>query len=289
MSKCKTLNDLIQARTALPVPGVYDAFSARLVEQAGFQACQVSGAAVAAAMLGLPDIGILSLRDQIHAVQAITSAVEIPVMADGDTGFGNALNTYHTVRLLEAAGAAGVNIEDQTFPKRCGHMDDKSVIPVEEMEQKIRAAIAARRDPHFVINARTDAIATDGVAAAISRANRYLDAGATLIFVEAPRTREDIVKIVRGIRGPVSVNMLGTSGGKTPPLTLAELKVLGVARVSYPGVTIASAGAAMKRALQVLAMQGDLSSIETELMPFAELTAAVGLQQERTREQAFAS
>jgi len=283
------LNDLIQARAALPVPGVYDAFSARLVEQAGFLACQMSGFALAAAALGLPDIGILSMRDQINAVQAVANAVNIPVMADGDTGFGNALNTYHTVRLLESAGAAGINIEDQTFPKRCGHMDDKSVIPTEEMVQKVRAAVAARRDPHFVINARTDAIATDGLAAAIVRANAYLDAGATLVFMEGPRKREDIAEIVRSIRGPVSINMVGAPGGKTPSINLADLRALGVARVSYPAITLASAGAAMRRALQTLTDKGDLDSIERDLMSFADMIAVVGLPAERAREQAFAS
>jgi 2-methylisocitrate lyase-like PEP mutase family enzyme len=289
MSKCRILNDLIQARAALPVPGVYDAFSARLVEQAGFKACQVSGFAVAAAALGLPDIGILSMRDQINAVQCIANAVDIPVMADGDTGFGNALSTYHTVRLMEAAGAAGINIEDQTFPKRCGHMNDKSVIPTEEMVQKVRAAVSARRDPYFVINARTDAIATDGVAVAIARANAYLDAGATLVFVEAPGTREDIAAIVGGVHGPISVNMVGAPGGKTPSINLAELRAMGVGRVSYPGVTLSSSGAAMRRALMSLASRGDLRDVEHEMMPFADLTAVVGLTAERAREQKFAS
>jgi len=289
MSKCKRLHDLIQARNALPVPGVYDAFSALLVEQAGFLACQISGFGVAAAALGLPDVGILSMRDQINAVQSVANAVSIPVMADGDTGFGNALSTFHAVRLMEAAGAAGVNIEDQTFPKRCGHMNDTSVIPVEEMVQKIRAAAAARRDPHFVINARTDALATDGLEAAIDRANAYLEAGATLAFVEAPGGREDIAAIVHGVRGPVSLNMLGAPGGKTPPINLAELRAMGVGRVSYPGVTLSSAGAAMRRALRALAADGDLGAVERELMPFGDLTQAVGLPAERAREMGFAS
>ena len=289
MSKCAVLHDLIQARTALPVPGVYDAFSARLVEQIGFRACQVSGFAVAAAQLGLPDIGILSLRDQINAVQSIANAVTIPVMADGDTGFGNALNTYHTVRLIEAAGAAGINIEDQTFPKRCGHMNDKSVIGSAEMVQKVRAAVAARRDPNFVINARTDALATEGLAAAIDRANAYLEAGATLVFVEAPTTQEDISALVRAVRGPVSVSMVGAPGSKTPSVNLEELRKMGVARVSYPGVTLSSAGGAMRRALQTLMTTGDLVSLESELMSFADLTAVVGLAAERAREETFAS
>ena len=289
MSKCRILHDLIQARSALPVPGVYDAFSARLVEQAGFKACQISGFGVAAAALGLPDIGILSMRDQINAVQSIANAVEIPVMADGDTGFGNALSTYHTVRLMEAAGAAGINIEDQTFPKRCGHMNDKSVVPIEEMVQKVRAAVSARRDPHFVINARTDAIATDGIAAAIDRANAYLDAGATLVFVEAPGTRDEIAAVVRGVRGPISVSMVGAPGGKTPSINLADLRELGIGRVSYPGVTLSSAGAAMRRALQALMTDGDLLAVDPELMSFADLTATVGLAAERAREREFVS
>lgn len=289
MSKCRILHDLIQARSALPVPGVYDAFSARLVEQAGFKACQISGFGVAAAALGLPDIGILSMRDQINAVQSIANAVEIPVMADGDTGFGNALSTYHTVRLMEAAGAAGINIEDQTFPKRCGHMNDKSVVPIEEMVQKVRAAVSARRDPHFVINARTDAIATDGIAAAIDRANAYLDAGATLVFVEAPGTRDEIAAVVRGVRGPISVSMVGAPGSKTPSINLADLRELGIGRVSYPGVTLSSAGAAMRRALQALMTDGDLLAVDPELMSFADLTATVGLAAERAREREFVS
>ncbi len=288
MSKCKNLHDLIHARTALLVPGVYDSFSARLVEQAGFRACQVSGFGVAASALGLPDIGILSMRDQINAVQSIAQAVHIPVMADGDTGFGNALNAYHTVRLMEAVGAAGINIEDQTFPKRCGHMNDKSVIPAEEMTQKIRAAVAARRDPHFVINARTDAIAIEGVEAAIERANAYMDAGATLVFVEAPQSLAEIASVVRKVRGPVSVSMTGAPGGKTPSINLAELRKLRLGRVSYPGVTLSSAGGAMRRALQALANDGDLHAVEHELMPFSELTSVVGLSAERAREREFA-
>ncbi len=289
ITKCRRLHDLIQARTALPVPGVYDAFSALLVQQAGFQACQVSGFAVAAAALGLPDIGILSMRDQIAAVGCIAGAVEIPVMADGDTGFGNALNTFHTVRLMEAAGAAGINIEDQVFPKRCGHMSDKSVIPAEEMVQKVRAAVTARRDPHFVINARTDAIATDGVEAAVARANAYLDAGATLVFVEAPTTLEDIADIVRAVRGPISINMLGAPGGKTPAIDLAELAAMGVGRVSFPGITLSSAGGAMRRALEVLARDGNIRAAEDGMMPFNDLTGVVGLAAERAREKEFAS
>ncbi|MBB1585103.1 oxaloacetate decarboxylase [Serratia sp. OS31] len=288
MSKAQQLKTLIEARRALPMPGVYDAFSTRLAEHAGFKALQVSGFAVAAAALGLPDIGILSLRDQINAVQTIAQAIDIPVMADGDTGFGNALNTYHTVRLLEAAGAAGVNLEDQSFPKRCGHMDGTSLIPVEEMVQKIRAATEARIDADFVINARTDAIATEGLASAISRANAYAAAGATVIFIEAVRSREDIATIVSQVKAPISINMVGTHGGKTPMLSLQELERLGVARVSYPILTLCAAGGAMRQALVTLAKSGGLDALEQQLLSFNEVTEVVGLPTERMREQAFA-
>lgn len=271
------------------MPGVYDAFSARLVEQQGFQACQISGAAVAAAALGLPDLGILSLRDQINAVQTVANAVAIPVMADGDTGFGNALNTFHTVRLLEGAGAAGVNIEDQVFPKRCGHLDGKAVISIDEMVQKVRAAVEARRDPHFVINARTDVLAVEGLSAAIERGNAYLAAGATLVFVEAPKSRDQIAALVQGIKGPVSINMLGTTGGKTPSINLSDLRALGIARVSYPGVAIASAAVAMQRALRCLYEDGDLVAVERDLMPLSNLFELVGISVERARERGFAS
>ncbi|MBB1585158.1 oxaloacetate decarboxylase [Serratia sp. OS31] len=278
---------LIEARRALPMPGVYDAFSARLAEHAGFKALQVSGFAAAATVLGLPDIGILSLRDQINVVQVITQSVDIPVMADGDTGFGNALNAYHTVRLLETAGAAGVNLEDQSFPKRCGHMNGKSLIPIEEMVQKIRAAVAARIDTDFVINVRTDAIAIEGLAGAIERANAYAEAGATVIFIEAIRSREESEAVVSQVKAPISINMLGTRGGKTPLLSRRELECLGVARVSYPILTLCAAGAAMQLALATLAESGRLDSLEHQLLSFDEVTDVVGLSAERAREQAF--
>ena len=289
MSKAKLLHDLIHAPEVLAMPGAYDALSAKLIEQAGFEACQVSGFGLAASLLGLPDIGIVTLRDQINVTQAIAQAIEIPVMADGDTGYGNAVNVFHTVRMLEAAGAAGINIEDQDFPKRCGHLDGKSVISMEEMIQKIRSAAAARRDPHFVINARTDAIATHGIDEAIRRGNAYADAGATLIFVEAPKERADIERVVRAIRAPVSINMLGASGGKTPQMTLAELQTLGVARVSFPILTLCSAALAMRDNLATLRTTGSLVSLQERMMSFGEITDAVGLPRQQELGRDFAT
>lgn len=277
MTKCRQLHDLICSRNILAMPGAYDALSARLIEQAGFKACQISGFGVAASVLGAPDIGILSMRDQINAVQSIAQAVSIPVMADGDTGFGNAINVFQTVRMLEAAGAAGVNLEDQVFPKRCGHMEGKQVIPMQEMVQKIRAAVKARRDDYFVINARTDAIAVDGIEEAVRRGNAYAEAGATLIFVEAPRTREEIEYVVRNIKAPVSINMVGAAGGKTPQLSLSELEEIGVARVSFPILTVCSAAGAMRKKLQLLMEQGRVADTEDDSMSFKDITDCVDL------------
>ncbi len=287
MSKAKTLHDLIHAREILAMPGAYDALSARLIEQAGFKACQISGFGLAASLLGLPDIGIVTLRDQINVTQTISQAVDIPVMADGDTGYGNAVNVHHTVRMLEAAGAAGVNLEDQDFPKRCGHLDGKSVISMEEMIQKIKAAIAARRDPHFVINARTDAIAVSGLEEAIRRGNAYAEAGATLIFVEAPKAREDIIRVVKSIRAPVSINMLGAAGGKTPQMSLAELEAIGVARVSFPILPLCSAAFAMRANLQSLLETGSLAGLEGKMMSFGDITNAVGLPEQQALDREF--
>ncbi len=289
MSKAKRLHDLIVAPKLLAMPGAYDALSARLIEQAGFHACQISGFGVAASLLGLPDLGIITLRDQINVTQMISQAVDIPVMADGDTGYGNAVNTYHTVRMLEAAGAAGVNIEDQDFPKRCGHLEGKSVISMEEMVQKIRAAVSARKDPHFVINARTDTIAVTGVDEAIRRGNAYAEAGATLIFVEAPKERADIIRVVKSIRAPVSINMLGAAGGKTPQMTLAELQEIGVARVSFPILTLCSAALAMRDNLKVLQDTGSLLSLETRMMSFSDITATVGLARQEALDREFST
>ena len=275
--KSKLLHDLIHAPELLVMPGAYDALSAKLIEQAGFSACQISGFGVAASRFGLPDIGILSLRDQVNLTEWITQAVNIPVMADGDTGYGNAVNVYYTVLQLEHVGAAGVNLEDQIYPKRCGHMNGKQIIPQEEMIKKIKAANKAKKDPYFVINARTDAIAVYGVEEAVIRGNAYAKAGATLIFVEAPRTREEIEYVIKNIDAPVSINMLGTSGGKTPILTLKELEDMGVARVSLPIVTICSAAKQIQDSLNFLKTHGSLSGYEKKLMSFDEITQVVGL------------
>jgi methylisocitrate lyase len=277
MRKTTRLKELILDRRVLVMPGAYDALSARIIERAGFQAVQCSGYGIAASVLGMPDVGLLTMTEMLNQTRNICAAVSIPVMADGDTGFGNVVNTWHAVRAFEAAGAAGINLEDQVFPKRCGHMDGKEVIAMDEMVQKIRAAMAAKTDPDFVINARTDAIAVLGIEEAIRRGNAYAAAGADLIFVEAPPSPEEIRHVIRSIQAPVSINM--TDGGKTPLATIAELQEWGAARVSIPVTAVFAAAKAVERAMQIILAEGISPTVNHPEMvtTFKEFTDLVGL------------
>jgi methylisocitrate lyase len=287
MRKTTRLKQLILDKQVLVMPGAYDALSARIIERAGFQAIQCSGYGIAASVLGKPDVGLLSMTDMLNATRNICDVVTIPVMADGDTGFGNAVNVYHTVRAFEAAGAAGINLEDQVFPKRCGHMDGKEVIGMEEMVQKIRAAMAAKTDPDFVINARTDAIAVLGIDEAIRRGNAYAAAGADLIFVEAPPSAEEIRHVIRSIKAPVSINM--TDGGKTPVATISELQEWGAARVSIPVTAVFAAAKAVERAMQVILAEGVSPTVNhpDTVTTFKEFTDLVGLPEIKALQDRF--
>jgi methylisocitrate lyase len=286
-NKTTRLKQLILDRKVLVMPGAYDALSARIIEKAGFHAIQCSGYGIAASVLGKPDVGILSMTEMLNQTRYICDAVTIPVMADGDTGFGNAINVYHAVRAFEAAGAAGINLEDQVFPKRCGHMDGKDVIGMEEMVQKIRAAMAAKVDQDFVINARTDAIAVLGIDEAIKRGNAYAAAGADLIFVEAPHSAEEIKRVIKSIKAPVSINM--TDGGKTPVATIAELEDWGAARVSIPVTAVFAAARAVERAMQVILAEGLSPTVNhpDTVMTFKEFTALVGLPEIQALQNRF--
>jgi methylisocitrate lyase len=270
MRKTTRLKKLISDKPVLVMPGAYDALSARIIERAGFKAVQCSGYGIAASVLGKPDVGLLSITDMLAQTRNICSAVSIPVMADGDTGFGNVVNVYHTVQAFEAAGAAGINLEDQVFPKRCGHMDGKEVISMEEMIQKIRAAVDAKVDKDFVINARTDAIAVLGIEEAIKRGNAYAAAGADLIFVEAPPAVEDIKYVIKNIKAPVSINM--TDGGKTPIATLQELEAWGAARVSIPVTAVFAAAKAVETAMGIILREG-ISPTANHLVGLPEIKA----------------
>lgn len=276
MSRSTLLKQLVLEGPILQVPAVHDALSAVIAERVGFEAIGISGFGVSASMLGQPDIGLLSFGEVLEVTRRICAAVDIPVFADADTGYGGLPNVHRTVRELEACGAAGLNLEDQTWPKRCGHMDDKSVVGFDEAVARVRVARGAARDPDFVLNARTDAIATHGVEEAIRRGNAFLEAGATLVFVEAPTTEEMIQRIVDEIDGPVSVNLVD-GGGKTPLLDVARLAELGVRRVSFSVVSTLATAAAVTDALAATRRDGSTRAVRERLMPFERFTELMGL------------
>ena len=290
MKKTSLLRKYILERNALVCPGAHDVISAKLIEQSGFKALQVSGFGLSASYLGLPDMAFIGFSDVVHFTKNIVDAVDIPVMADADTGYGNSINAMYVTREFISAGAAGMNIEDQVFPKRCGHLEGKQIIPLEEMVLKIRACTEARNgiDPDFVINARTDAIAVSGVDEAIRRGNAYAEAGADLIFVEAPRTVEQIEQIVKEIKAPVSVNLMdAVVGGKTPLVSIDTLRKLGVARVSIPVGPLFAAVRGMREYLD--AIKGDrIAEGRTDLVvPFAEFKSLVGFDAFRDLERRY--
>ena len=290
MKKTSLLRKYILERNALVCPGAHDVISAKLIEQSGFKALQVSGFGLSASYLGLPDMAFIGFSDVVHFTKNIVDAVNVPVMADADTGYGNSINAMYVTREFIRAGAAGMNIEDQVFPKRCGHLEGKQIIPLEEMVLKIRACTEARDgiDPDFVINARTDAIAVAGVDEAIRRGNAYAQAGADLIFVEAPRSVEQIEQIVREIKAPVSVNLMdAVVGGKTPLVSIDTLRKLGVARVSIPVGPLFAAVRGMREYLD--AIKGDrIAEGRTDLVvPFAEFKSLVGFDAFRDLERRY--
>jgi 2-methylisocitrate lyase-like PEP mutase family enzyme len=238
------------------MPGAANALAARVIEDLGFEAVYLSGAGLTNTYLGLPDLGFVSLTEIAQHTATIRDAVELPIVVDADTGFGNALNVRHTIRTLERAGASAVQIEDQVSPKRCGHFSGKDVTPLDEMLGKIKAAVDARHDPNLLILARTDARATLGFQAAIDRAGAYLDAGADILFVEAPESLEEIRDIPRLVAAPQLVNMV--VGGRTPILDLAELKAMGFALVLYANAALQGAIYGMQAALGQLKETGRL-------------------------------
>jgi 2-methylisocitrate lyase-like PEP mutase family enzyme len=273
MSRAARLRRLLNSGRAAPLVGAYDALTARLVERAGFPAVYVGGYALSATQLGLPDVGLLTMTEMLDAVRRICAAIDIPVIADGDTGYGNHVNTDRLVRELERAGAAGVHLEDQAFPKRCGHMDGKRLDSVQAMADKIAAAAAARTDPDFLIVARTDAIAVEGFEAALERAERFRQAGADVLFVEAPVSNEQIAAIPRRLRAPAWFN--ASWDGKSPLPSLAELDALGYRLVVYPDTVFAATRAVMKllASIRDTGGYGDADA----LTGFAEFNELAGL------------
>ena len=248
---------LIESGRAIVVPGAPNALTARMIEDVGFEATYVTGAGIANTYLGAPDIGLLSLPEIAAHVDAMSSAVQTPLIVDADTGFGNAVNVWHTVRRLERAGASAIQLEDQTFPKRCGHFDGKSTVPAEEMVEKIHAAVEGRDDPNLLILARTDARADLGLEEACRRVQLYREAGADITFVEAPVSEEEIMIIGREVPGPKVLNIV--HGGKTPELPLHRIEELGYSIALYANYQLVVSIAAVLSALRTLHVNGDTS------------------------------
>lgn len=253
-SKAEQLRELLRSAALIVAPGVYDGYSLRLVAAAGFKTAATSGAAISNALLGIADIGVMGLRENVDHCRNLARCVDIPLTADADNGYGNPINVHHTVRLFEEAGVAGVNIEDQVAPKRCGHMPGKELVSTAEMVKKIEAACLARRDDAFVIIARTDALAVEGIEGAATRARAYAEAGADMIFPDAVKTEDEIRRVVDAARIPVTINMgFGIRARPTTPLIpLPRLKELGVRRVSLPRMLPAAAIHAMTTALTLM-------------------------------------
>jgi 2-methylisocitrate lyase-like PEP mutase family enzyme len=252
----------------LLIPGAPNALTARIIEAAGFAAVYVTGAGLANSYLGAPDLGLTTVTEVADHVAAIREAVSVPVIVDADTGFGNALNMRRTVRLLERAGANAIQIEDQVFPKRCGHFDGKEVIPTPEMVGKIKAAADARDDPGLMIIARTDARATEGMDRALDRARAYAEAGADALFVEAPQSLDELRRIPLAVPGIHLANMV--FGGKTPLLPRGELASMGFAGILYANAALQAAMLAMKEVIAHLHAHGSLAGAEDRLISFTE-------------------
>jgi len=266
------LRRLIEGDDVVVAPGVYDGLSARLTARAGFRALYATGGGIARAM-GYPDLGLLSLREIVERLANIVEHVELPIIADADTGYGNALNVHRTVREFERAGVAGFHLEDQTFPKRCGHYDDKAVVPTREMEQKLRAARDALTDGDLVLIARTDALAVEGLDAALERVQAYHAAGADVIFVEAPTSDAQIETIARRVKAPKLINMF--QGGKTPLVPLARLRELGYRIVIIPSDLQRAAIRAMADTLAAIARDGNSAAVADRMASFTDRETAV--------------
>jgi 2-methylisocitrate lyase-like PEP mutase family enzyme len=278
------LRKLFEDGRTIVAPGVADGLSARLVAQAGFEAVYASGGAISRSA-GVPDLGLLSSTEIVSRLESIVDVVDLPVIADADTGYGNALNARRAVRAFERAGVAALHLEDQTFPKKCGHYDDKSLVPVPEMIQKLKAARDALHDPDFMLIARTDAIAVEGFEAAIERAAAYVEAGADMVFVEAPTTEEQIAEIARRVPGWKLINMF--QGGKTPLLPTRRLAELGYQLVIIPSDLQRAAIAAMRRALKCIADDGSTAAMAGDMVTFKEREAVIGTEEYQELDRRF--
>ena len=280
------LRELLDAGRPVLAPGAFDAHSARLVEQAGFDVAYMTGFGTTASLLGRPDIGLLGQAEMVDNARRMAAAIDIPLIADADTGYGNPINVIRTVREYEQAGVAGLHIEDQVMPKRCGHLAGKVVVPVEDMEAKIRAAVQARNDPDMVLIARTDVAAVEGLDAAIERAKRFADAGADILFVEAPTSEEAIETVATALKGH-RLLFNWAEGGRTPPLSRERLAELGFSLVLFPVSTLLAADTAMRAVLARLREDGTPAAVLDEIGGLDAFAAREGLEEIRDLEQRF--
>jgi 2-methylisocitrate lyase-like PEP mutase family enzyme len=282
-TKLRTL--LASGRIAV-APGAYDGLSARLVEQAGFPAIYASGGAIARSA-GVPDLGLLSMSTIVERLASMADVVEAPIIADADTGYGNALNAQAAARAFERAGVAAFHLEDQTFPKKCGHYDDKAVVPAGEMVQKLKAVRDALQDPDFIVIARTDALAVEGFDAALERGAAYLDAGADMIFVEAPTSEAEIAEIAKRLPGLKLINMF--AGGKTPLIPVPRLQALGYHVVIIPSDTQRAAIKATQRVLAAIVRDGSSASMAADMVSFKEREGLIDTAAYLERDRRYAS
>ena len=287
MCSMSTLQTLLHPGAGLLLPGAGNALTARFVEAAGFPAVYLTGAGIANWWLGAPDMGLTSATEVASHIAACRDAVRIPIVADGDTGFGNALNLVRTVRLFERAGANAIQLEDQVFPKRCGHFDGKAVVPQAEMVAKIKAAVDTRTSADFLVIARTDARAVEGLPAALARAAAYQEAGADLLFVEAPASEDELRTTPRELPGRPLCNI--AHGGRTPMLPRETLAAMGYAGILYANAALQAAMKAMQQTLAHLQRTGSLRGVEDTLIGFPERQAAVDFERWSALEQRYAT
>ncbi|MBM9460340.1 isocitrate lyase/phosphoenolpyruvate mutase family protein [Nocardioides sp. zg-536] len=285
MSTKSQLRSRLAQERIVVLPGVADAMTARLAEDAGFEAVYVTGAGFANASFGQPDVGLVTMSEVVEHVRRVSRAVGIPVVVDADTGYGGLLNVHRTVQELEHAGAAAIQLEDQAIPKRCGHFDGQSLVSSAEMVSRIAAAVDARRDPELVLIARTDAYQSEGLEGAVARANAYLAAGADLIFVEAPRSAEDLAVLPSRVHGPVLANMV--EGGKTPWRSAEELEELGFRVALFANATLRVAMRAAQEALAVLRETGDTKELWPKMLTWEQRQELIGLSTMQALEQRF--
>jgi 2-methylisocitrate lyase-like PEP mutase family enzyme len=275
MADAANLRSRLMRKPIVVAPGVYDAFTALVAEQSGFTTLYVSGAAISYTRLGRPDIGLVSMSEVVEIVGVMRDRVNADLIVDADTGYGNALNVGRTMRLFERAGASAIQLEDQDFPKRCGHLDGKVLIPAAEMAGKIKAALDARRSRETLVIARTDAIAVEGFERAIERAALYRDAGADVLFVEAPKTRAELERIPPALGGvPLMANMV--EGGKTPVLSAAELESMGFALVIFPGGIVRALARMASEYYASLATGGTSEPFRSRMLDFTGLNELIG-------------